>query len=431
MLCSALYFIGAVPFDDIWASQCVAIKEWLDTGRRPLTVKRYGTNLGPWFTFLDKHELHDYVDLSPTGADDFRRIVIWFLYYCAMELKLSESKIQTTIQALQYALKSDGHSLGVFKDASVKLARDAVREDPRIKNAKRTRRKRLPVTFDMLFYLEDLLLGSSHIDDWMTFLGILMAFHFMLRISEYCLDGSSQHAIRCGDVLFLSSDGKVYSPWDPKLSMFEPSYITGAIIDEAARRTRLGPGVTCMSLGLVKQSPSCWSSCSSGALLQPFHPLHNRSSLTPEKLLRESISLDAWCPLCSSVWLSTLVSMKCSFRPIVYGSEVCPVALQQTWKTPHFAESVAGIATATHDIVRTSLIAVFCLFLTPIRWTQRCRFYLLGRFDGCFRHPFNYVRNTELGKVGAALSVQRVASLLWISLVAEIVPISMGCYYSW
>ena len=209
MLCSALYFIGAVPFDDIWASQCVAIKEWLDTGRRPLTVKRYGTNLGPWFTFLDKHELHDYVDLSPTGADDFRRIVIWFLYYCAMELKLSESKIQTTIQALQYALKSDGHSLGVFKDASVKLARDAVREDPRIKNAKRTRRKRLPVTFDMLFYLEDLLLGSSHIDDWMTFLGILMAFHFMLRISEYCLDGSSQHAIRCGDVLFLSSDGKV------------------------------------------------------------------------------------------------------------------------------------------------------------------------------------------------------------------------------
>ena len=243
MFCSALYFIGAVPFDDIWASQCVAIKEWLDTGRRPLTVKRYGTNLGPWFTFLDKHELHDYVDLSPTGADDFRRIVIWFLYYCAMELKLSESKIQTTIQALQYALKSDGHSLGVFKDASVKLARDAVREDPRIKNAKRTRRKRLPVTFDMLFYLEDLLLGSSHIDDWMTFLGILMAFHFMLRISEYCLDGSSQHAIRCGDVLFLSSDGKVYSPWDPKLSMFEPSYITGAIIDlRSSKADKTGTG---------------------------------------------------------------------------------------------------------------------------------------------------------------------------------------------
>jgi len=205
-----LPFIG-LSFDDVWISQCDSIREWLSTARRPLTVQRYAKNLGPWFQFLDRHDLHQYIDLSPTGSDDFRRILIWFLHFCAVDLKLSESKVQTTIQALQYALKTDGYSLNVFKDDSIKLARAAVRGDPRVKHAQRTRKRRLPVTFDMLAYLEDLLLQSPHLDDWMTYLGILMAFHFMLRVSEYCLDGSSPHAIRCGDVLFLTDDGGVYS----------------------------------------------------------------------------------------------------------------------------------------------------------------------------------------------------------------------------
>ena len=218
-------------FDDVWASQCDSIRDWLNTARRPLTVRRYSKNLGPWFQFLDQNDLRQYVDLSPSGSDDFRRMIIWFLHFCAVDLKLSESKIQTTIQALQYALKTDGYSLSVFKDESIKLARAAVRNDPRVTHARRTRKRRLPVTFDMLFYLEDLLLQSSHVDDWMTFLGILMAFHFMLRVSEYCLDGSSPHAIRCGDILFLSDDGKVYSPWDVQLTLVAPSNIAGAIID--------------------------------------------------------------------------------------------------------------------------------------------------------------------------------------------------------
>lgn len=237
-----LPFIG-LSFDDVWISQCDSIREWLSTARRPLTVQRYAKNLGPWFQFLDRHDLHQYIDLSPTGSDDFRRILIWFLHFCAVDLKLSESKVQTTIQALQYALKTDGYSLNVFKDDSIKLARAAVRGDPRVKHAQRTRKRRLPVTFDMLSYLEDLLLQSPHLDDWMTYLGILMAFHFMLRVSEYCLDGSSPHAIRCGDVLFLTDDGGVYSPWDIRLASVHSSHIIGAIIDlRSSKADKAGKG---------------------------------------------------------------------------------------------------------------------------------------------------------------------------------------------
>lgn len=227
----------------MWATQCDSIRSWLHTGRRPQTVQRYTKNLGPWFQFLDQFDLHEYINLSPTGADDFRRILIWFLHYCAVELKLTESKIQTSIQALQYVLKTEGHSLNVFKDDSIKLARAAVRRDPRLRHAERTRRRRLPVTFDMLFYLEGLLLDSAHADDWMTFVGILMAFHFMLRVSEYCLDGSSPHAIRCGDIVFLSDDGTAYSPWDVKLSSVEHARITGAIVDlRSSKADKQGKG---------------------------------------------------------------------------------------------------------------------------------------------------------------------------------------------
>jgi hypothetical protein len=65
-----------LSFDDVWISQCDSIREWLSSARRPLTVQRYAKNLGPWFQFLDQHDLHQYIDLSPTGSDDFRRILI-------------------------------------------------------------------------------------------------------------------------------------------------------------------------------------------------------------------------------------------------------------------------------------------------------------------------------------------------------------------
>jgi hypothetical protein len=131
------------------------------------------------------------------------------------------------------------------------------RGDPRVNHARRTRKRRLPVTFDMLFYLEDLLLQSRHVDDWMTYLGILMAFHFMLRVSEYCLDGSSPHAIRCSDVLFLTDDGSVFSPWDKRLASISSSSITGAIIDlRSSKADKQERDVICMFLARALLNPS-------------------------------------------------------------------------------------------------------------------------------------------------------------------------------
>jgi len=81
----------------------------------------------------------------------------------------------------------------------------------------------------MLAYLEDRLLASHNLDDWMTFLGIALAFHFMLRVSEYCADGQGPHALRAGDLLYFDAHGHHYRPWD--LTPPAASQVSSAIID--------------------------------------------------------------------------------------------------------------------------------------------------------------------------------------------------------
>jgi hypothetical protein len=230
-------------FESRWRQQGDEIRAWLHTGRHNVTVRKHSKNFHYWVTFLSDKDLHGFVDLSPRGIDNLRRIIIWFLYYCAVELKLTESQIKSAIQAVQYAFKVDGRSLDVFKDEAVTLARDAIREDPRLANIRRSKKRRLPVTFDMLLYLESVLLDSPHLDDWMTFVGVLTAFHFMLRVSEYTFSAASPHALRAGDVLFLNLSGEAISPWDPTLSQNDTSQFSGAIIDlRSSKADKKGKG---------------------------------------------------------------------------------------------------------------------------------------------------------------------------------------------
>ena len=56
-------------------------------------------------------------------------------------------------------------------------------------------------------------------------------------MSTVLTDPPSPHAIRCGDVLFLTDDGNVYSPWDVRLTSVHSSCITGAIIDLRSSKT--------------------------------------------------------------------------------------------------------------------------------------------------------------------------------------------------
>ena len=216
----------------------------MDTGGiRPATSKRYTQALCMWSDFLAIHGLAGIIDFDSSPPRDLRRVLMWFLYYLAVDCKRSETQIATALQALQHSLRLDGYSTSVFQDSSVSFARRATKEDPRLRNARLSLKRRLPVTFDMLAYLETLLYRSRNLDDRMTFIGVLLAFHFMLRVSEYCSDGEGQHALRTGDILFFGRDNTVYRPWDPQLRTLPAGSIVSAIVDvRSSKADKTGKG---------------------------------------------------------------------------------------------------------------------------------------------------------------------------------------------
>jgi len=212
-------------------------------GIRPATSTRYAKALRMWTDFLAINMLTDTIDFDSSPIRDLRRVLMWFLYYLAVDLKRSETQIATALQALQHSLRLDGYSTSVFQDPSVSFARRATKEDPRLRNARLSLKRRLPVTFDMIAYLETLLYHSRNIDDRMTFIGVLLAFHFMLRVSEYCSDGEGRHALRTGDILFFGTDGDVYHPWDPRLLTLLSEFIVSAIVDvRSSKADKTGKG---------------------------------------------------------------------------------------------------------------------------------------------------------------------------------------------
>lgn len=215
----------------------------MKTSLRPETQRKYAGKEQPWYDFLLANDLLGYVTVYGCESAEFRRILIWFLYHLAVELKYTESQVNTTLQALQHSLRLDGLSLSAFHDSAVTFARKATREDARTKNIKRSLRRRLPVTFDMLDYLEELLLSRGTLDDHMILCGLLLGFHFMLRASEYCKDGDGYHALRVGDIIFLTRDSQVFHPCDAQWPSIPPSEVVCAIFDlRSSKADKIGRG---------------------------------------------------------------------------------------------------------------------------------------------------------------------------------------------
>lgn len=207
---------------------------------RPTTLAKYDGKLHYWYDFLERHTLHDYLDTYDPDSPEYRRLLIWFLYYLAEERKLTESQVNAALQALQHNLRLDGHGLTAFTSGPVKLARKATREDLRAKHIRQSLRRRLPVTFDMLDFLADLLRHTGRLDDLMTYCGCVIGFHFMLRASEYCSEGDGYHALRTGDVLFFRYDDTVLRTWDAAWERIKPADIKSALFDLRSSKTGMG-----------------------------------------------------------------------------------------------------------------------------------------------------------------------------------------------
>jgi hypothetical protein len=93
-------------FESRWRQQGDEIRAWLHTGRHNVTVRKHSKNFHYWVTFLSDKDLHGFVDLSPRGIDNLRRIIIWFLYYCAVELNSRNPKSSLPYKQYNMRLRS-------------------------------------------------------------------------------------------------------------------------------------------------------------------------------------------------------------------------------------------------------------------------------------------------------------------------------------
>jgi len=98
----------------------------------------------------------------------------------------------------------------IFEDPSVRRARKASRGgSQRDGHKEKERKRRMPVTMDLIEReREDDWVGTRDTTRNMVYIGIVVAFNFMFRISEYVVDNKSEkHALRAEDVLFQRGNG--------------------------------------------------------------------------------------------------------------------------------------------------------------------------------------------------------------------------------
>ena len=184
------------------------------------TLNRYASNWKFWMTFLDSRPdlgTDKNYFLDGISTDDRRRLLVLFIFYLHDSIEKSHTSIDGIMSAVAFSFKHNTRCTESFKDPAVRLAKAGCQSlDKDVVIAVKARR--LPVTFDMIQYLESILWHGQDIDKRMTFVGILLAFHFMLRCSEYvfeCQKASRpdpSHALLASDVEFITTDGLRLKP---------------------------------------------------------------------------------------------------------------------------------------------------------------------------------------------------------------------------
>jgi hypothetical protein len=219
------------------------VTSWLQKGLAPITSGRYKSSLRDWVTFATDNDLLDAELFTISTYDLSRRALVYFIYYLHLQCHKSSSQIKGVLQGLRHDVIRNLLDASVFRDEAVLLARKATLEPARILHQKKRSRQRMAVTIDILDYLKLTLQAECSIDSDMTYLGILLSFNFMLRVSEYCLDPKSPHAFLCSDIVFRTASQETFTLFDLVLMKDPHSEITDIVFDLCSSKAdRAGTG---------------------------------------------------------------------------------------------------------------------------------------------------------------------------------------------
>jgi integrase len=232
----------------------VDVTEFLSKGVKPKTSKGHERNFTAWSEFLARRGAGAYLLLDNLNALQRRKLVVDFIFDMKVTQRKPQGHVKRALQSLQWFLTVNGREvLWLREDASIKLARKACKPSGRELHIAREKRRRLPVSYDMVLWIQEHF-GNNGVDGFMIALGILIAFHFILRISEYVAHADNEHAIQCGDVAFITYEGDRIAPQEVGRGRHRFEDFENILIDvRSAKQDSAGKG---RHLFLSRDSPA-------------------------------------------------------------------------------------------------------------------------------------------------------------------------------
>ena len=204
------------------------------------TLRKYERLYERWVSFRG--------DMVSRGHVDEGTITVSYIRW-ETERGKSASYIKDALAAIQHGRVSRNlpveHLDSLVVEMASKASGNAV--DGRQLSLERERRERLPAAKEMLQWLrEDS--WDKGIDERMTYMGVVLGFHFMLRVSEYAHTGS-----KSADHRFLVEDVYYYGEKGERLGIRDKG-IVGITIMKRTGKTNRG-GKRLHRLQLSRSSP--------------------------------------------------------------------------------------------------------------------------------------------------------------------------------
>ena len=228
---------SGVVIDSLWEEHGPSVSEWLTQGVARGTRRQYVSNVREWRDFASTHLLSDHELFTRETYLTSKKALAYFIYVCKTRDHLSSHRIKRILQSLRHDLLLHCLDISVFSDATILLARRAIKESSRTLHQSKRNHHRLPVTFDILFWLQSELLSTEDVDDEMTYVGVVLAFNFMLRCSEYCHTNEAPHALLCSDVQLVTSSGRLLSPLDLNNLPSTTDSVVSIVLDLCSSKT--------------------------------------------------------------------------------------------------------------------------------------------------------------------------------------------------
>ncbi len=192
-------------------------EDWADYIKHRLRCRSADEAITRWREQLDYHQ-HQY-------------ILIEYIMYLNGVKGFASERIGNILSSIRHYMRTHITDTSCFDSETVRLAVRAARLPAREQSLSKERRKRLPITTEMIIWLKEKywkyhgpVIGRVDIDNRMTFLGVVIGMTFLRRVSEYTVDGRSSHTLLSDDITILIKKGlsvEGIPPWEVRSRMVD------------------------------------------------------------------------------------------------------------------------------------------------------------------------------------------------------------------